>query len=88
MTTTTKLNGLTITTRFDNNNTMIESSIESETRVVKISLGKVSKTWSIFLDSKTDVTNMGFNKNLRTYTNKDWDFTVEYFDRKLKELNN
>jgi len=86
MKTFTNLNGLTVTTTFDSNMVMTESSIESNERVVTISLGRVSKTWSIFLDSKTQTTNMGHNKNLRAYANKDWDFAVEYFDKKLKEL--
>ena len=86
MTTFTELNGIIVKTIFDNNNVMTESSIESENRVVKISLGRVSKTWSIYLDSKTEKTSMGHDKNLRTYTNKGWDFTVKYFDKKLKEL--
>jgi len=86
MKTFTNLNGLTVTTTFDSDMVMTESSIESNERVLTISLGRVSKTWSITLDSKTQTTSMGHNKNLRTYTNKDWDFTVEYFDKKLKEL--
>tara|TARA_R110000744_G_scaffold363259_1_gene471530 strand:- start:341 stop:604 length:264 start_codon:yes stop_codon:yes gene_type:complete len=86
MTTFTNLNGLTVATTFDSNMIMTQSSIESDERVLTISLGRVSKTWSIYLDSKTQTTNMGHNKNLRTYTNKDWDFTVKYFDKKLKEL--
>jgi len=86
MKTFTNLNGLTVATTFDSNMVMTQSSIESDERVLTISLGRASKTWSISLDSKTQTTNMGHNKNLRTYTNKDWDFTVKYFDKKLKEL--
>ena len=86
MTTLTELNGLIVKTIFDDNNVMTKSSIESESRVVTISLGRVSKTWGVYLDSKTEKTSMGHDKNLRTYTNKDWDFTVKYFDKKLKEL--
>ena len=44
MTTFTELNGLIVKTIFDDNNVMTKSSIESENRVVTISLGRVSKT--------------------------------------------
>ena len=87
MITTKILENVTVTTWYNNDMVMTRASIESETRIVTISLGTVSKTWAIFLASKTEETAMGHNKNLRVYVNKDWDFTVNYWDKKLKELN-
>lgn len=86
MKTTTKIKNVTITTTFDNDRNMIESVMSTSDRELKIQLGKVSGTWSLILDSKTQETVMGHNRNLRTYTYKDWEFTVNYWDKKLKEF--
>mgnify|MGYP003680542115 CR=1 FL=1 len=87
MRTITNLENVKITTTFDSNKIMTDCSVENENRILTISLGRVSKTWSIFLDSKSQETVMEHNRNLRTYVNKDWDFTIKYFDKKLKEFN-
>ena len=85
MTTKQTTNNVTVYTTFENG-VMVSSRMETEDRILSINLGRVSKTWSIFLDSKTQETAMGHNKNLRTYVNKDWDYTVSYWDKKLKEF--
>ena len=85
MTTKQTTNNVTVYTTFENG-VMVSSRMETEDRILSIDLGRVSKTWSISLDSKTQHTAMGHNKNLRTYVGKDWDYTVSYWDKKLNEF--
>ena len=87
MTTLSTLGNVKIYTTFDNDMNMIGARMETETRELSVSLGRVSKTWSIFLDSKTNTTTMGHNKNLRTYVNKSYKEMIEYWDMKLIQLN-
>jgi len=85
MTTKQVTNNVTVYTTFEKG-IMVSAKMETKNRILTIDLGRVSKTWSIFLDSKTQQTTTGLDKNLRTYTNKDWDYTVSYWDKKLNEF--
>ena len=71
-----------VTTFLNNNGDMTECIVENDTRVCTISLGRVSKTWTIFLDKKED----GFNAPLRVYTSLDRHSAIKYFDKKVKEF--
>ncbi len=85
MTTKQTTNNVTVYTTFENG-VMISSRMETEDRVLSIDLGRVSKNWSISLDSKTQHTAMGHNKNLRTYVGKSYEEALSYWDKKLKQL--
>ena len=63
---------------------MVRARMESDTRTLEISLGRVSNLWSIFLSAKDRKSMSGMSLNLRTYTNKTWDEMVEYWDNKLE----
>ncbi len=87
MTTIKKLENATIFTTFDNDMNMIGARMETKKRSLQIDLGRVTKTWTIILDSKTNKTAMGHNKNLRTYVNQPYNSAINYWDKKLKEFN-
>ena len=76
------VNNAKVTTWFNADNEMTECSVENSTRKCTMSIGRVSKTWTIFLDKKEE----GFDSTLRTYTNMNRDEAIKYFDKKVKEL--
>ncbi len=86
MKTTKTIKNLKITTTFDDNMNMVKAVMESFDRIVEISLGVISGKWYMCLDSKTQETNMGHNKNLRTYVNQDYNTAIKYWDKKLKQF--
>ena len=86
MTTTVNIENATVQTTFDSNMKMISARLETSERVVKIQMGLVSKKWSMMLDSKTQLTNMEHNKNLRTYVGKSYDEAISYWNKKLLQL--
>lgn len=71
-----------VTTFLNSEKVMTECIVENDTRVCTMSLGRVSKTWTIFLDKKDE----DFNRTLRTYTNLDRESAINYFDKKVKEF--
>ena len=84
MTTKQTRNNVTVYTTFENG-VMVSATMETKNRVLSIELGKVSKTWSIYLERKAE-DEFSVDKNLRTYLGKDWDYTVSYWDKKLNEF--